>query len=89
MLDHLRGDNGQLFDLVAKRLADREQLPCGERVTAFTVLRPVLDDLIHGRERQQLTAMTLMPGLGALRAPGRVLPTLRPLVRRIDTRRAG
>jgi transposase len=44
----------------------------------------VLDQLIHRRERQQLTAVTLVPCLGALRAPRWVLPTLGRLARRID-----
>jgi hypothetical protein len=89
MLDHHRRDDRQLFDLMADRVADREQLPRSEGVTAPTALRPVLDHLIHGRERQELTAVTLMPGLRALRTPGRVLPPLGLLARRIDTRRAG
>ncbi|MGO8906825.1 MAG: hypothetical protein ACLQMH_14580 [Solirubrobacteraceae bacterium] len=46
MLDQLRGDHRQLFDLVAHRLPHREKLTRGKDVAALAALGPVLDHLI-------------------------------------------
>jgi hypothetical protein len=51
MLDHLDRDDGELFDLMAKRLADREQLPIREHMATPTTLRPILENLVHHAQR--------------------------------------
>jgi hypothetical protein len=87
MLDHPHGDDRQLFDLMTRRLAQATKLSRDKGMAAVTARRPVLNDLIHRRERQQLTAMTLMPRLRTRPAPRRILTPRRPLPRRIRARR--
>ena len=74
MLDHPGRDHRQPFDLMAHRLTHAEQLARRENTAALAALRPVLDDLIHRTQRQQLAAVTLMPRLGALRTSGAIFP---------------
>lgn len=69
MLDHPSRDNRQLFYLMAHQLTHAEQLRRHENVAALAALRPVLDDLIHRAQRQQLAAMAIMPQLGTPRSP--------------------
>ena len=42
-------------------------------MTALTALRPMLDDLVDRPRRQERPTLALMPRLGALSAPRRVL----------------
>ena len=69
MLAHHDVDRRQPFDLVARRLADRNPLARAEDVPAVTALRPVLDDLVDCRCGQQRTPVTLMAILSAAFAP--------------------
>jgi hypothetical protein len=62
-------DRRQLFDLVARRLTDRDPFALAEDVPAAAALRPVLDDLIDGPRGQQGTPVTLVAILGAAFAP--------------------
>jgi hypothetical protein len=64
----------QFLDLVAHRHANRYQLVGGEQMATLTALRPVHDDLVAGRRRQQIAALALMAGLRALRSPRPILP---------------
>src|SRR5208283_1900452 len=88
MLNHAGSDRWQLFDLVAQWLARGQQLFAREAVATATARRPVLDHLIHCCRGQQLAAVTLVPGLGALRAPRAILAPRRPsLARPVSARR--
>jgi len=89
VLNHLHGQNGQLFDLANSRLANRMVLPCTEHVAATTPLRSVLDHPIYCARRQQLTPVALMAGLAARLASGGILTTPPHRGRRIYARWLG
>ncbi len=76
MLDHPRSDDRQLFDLMAHRLTDAEHLRGSEDVAALAALRPMLDDLVHCAQRQQLAATAIVPRLGTPRTPRAILSSL-------------
>jgi len=63
---------------MAHRLTHTEQIHRREDVAALTALRPVLDDLIYRRYREQLAAVALMPRLGAPCSPRAILSSLWP-----------
>ena len=72
------GRRGQLGDLVARRLADGATFRFAEAVAAGAVRGPVLNLLVDGLQRRQLTAVACVARLGAAPAPrGRSLPALR------------
>jgi hypothetical protein len=73
VLDHDGRDDGQLFDLVALRLARGHELFRREAVSTATALGPMLDHPIDRARRQQLAAVVLMAILGALLASRGVL----------------
>jgi len=83
------GDRQQrkLLDLVAYRLADRDQFALAEGMAALAASRPVDDHLVDRRGQQQLAAAAPVAGLGALLAPRRILAAPRQLPRRISARR--
>jgi Phage integrase family len=66
---------GQLLHLMACRDPDGHTLGRAEDVATRAAIRPVFDHFIHGCARQQITTMTLMPRLAALRAAQAVLAT--------------
>ena len=88
VLGHPDGDRRQLFELVARRLADRDLLARAEDVAAAAAFRPVLDDLIDRPRRQQRTPVALVAILSAAFAPRRILATQRRR-ERIGARRSG
>ena len=88
MLDHDRRDDRQLFDLMALRIADGDEILRRELMPTATAPGPALDDLLDRARRQQLTAVALMARLRALRTPREVLAASRTaLARRARTRR--
>jgi len=87
MLGHPDRQLGQLLDLVAGRLGDRDQLGLAEHVPATAASRPVLDDLVDRRHRQQLPSVALMTGLAARLAPGAILAPPRCRAGRVRARR--
>lgn len=70
MLDQPDRDLRELLHLGTHRLPDRHALCLGEQVPAIARVRPMLDDFIRHRRRQQIPATPLMPILSALFAPG-------------------
>jgi hypothetical protein len=86
MLSDLDLCHGQLLDLPAHRLADRDTLPLRESVTTPTALGPILDDPVHGPRRQERATVALMTRLGSLRTPRRILAKLRRTGGRIGAR---
>jgi hypothetical protein len=87
VLGDLHRDHGQLLDLPAHRLAHCDTLTDSEHMPTPTALRPILDHLIDRPRRQQRPAPALMPRLGALGTPGRILAPPRQRDRRIGARR--
>src|SRR5215211_1658178 len=77
----------ELLNLVTDRLAHRDPFVLAELVAAITARRPMHDHLVNRRGRQQLPALALMAGLGALRAPRRILAPPRRAARRISAGR--
>ena len=69
MLDQPNRDPRELLHLGTHRLPDRHALCLGEQVPATARVRPMLDDLIRRRRRQQTPATPPMPILAALFAP--------------------
>jgi hypothetical protein len=69
MLDHPNRQPGQLLDLMASRSSGRDPLVLAKDMPAPTRRRPVLDDLVHDRGRQQLPAPALVTGLGPCERP--------------------
>lgn len=69
MLDQPDRDLRELLYLGAHRWADCHALCLGEQVPTIARVRPMLDDLIRRRRRQQTPAMPPMPILAALFAP--------------------
>ena len=71
MLAYKDGDRGQLGDLVTGWLAEWAMLCLTEAMAAATALGPVLDDLIHGLGRLQVSPVAFVTVLGAPFAAGR------------------
>jgi hypothetical protein len=69
MLSDLDLCHGQLLDLPAHRLTDRDPLLGRESVTTPAALRPILDDAVYRPRRQERATLALMTRLGALRTP--------------------
>lgn len=84
---HADGHHRQLFDLTARRRADRDAVGIAEHAPAAALRRPVLDDLIDRPSWQQRAALALMPRLGARLAPRRILAAPQRRARRVGTRR--
>jgi hypothetical protein len=80
-------DHRQLLELVAHRLARRDQLTSGEHMTALAASGPLVDAVVARPRRQQRTPLALMPRLAALPAPRRILALSRRAARRIHARR--
>jgi hypothetical protein len=76
-------DHRQLFDLVARRLTQRDPLRLAKHMPASAARRPMLDELIDRPGWQQRTPMTLMTRLAARFAPRTILATPRLPLRRI------
>jgi hypothetical protein len=87
MLDRAHRDHWELFDLVARRLAQRHKLALTEYMAALAARRPVIDKLIHRPRGKQRPTVTLMAGLPTRFAPRPVLATPRRPPRRISARR--
>ena len=68
---------------MARWRSDRDQLTLGEHAAALAARRPMHDDLVDRRRRQQLTTLALMARLSALLATRRTLTAPRRRPRRI------
>lgn len=69
MLSDLNLCHGQLLDLPAHRLADRDTLLGRESVTTPAAFRPILDNPVHRPRRQKRATLALMTRLSTLRTP--------------------
>jgi hypothetical protein len=77
VLAHPDVDRWQLFNLMARRLADRNPLVLAENMSATAARRPVLDDLIDSPRRRQRTAVTLVTVLSTALAARPILTARR------------